>query len=106
MGEDFGQMFEESMRSVKPGEIVRGRVVKIGAEVVTIDIGYKSEGHIPVSEFRQRDGTLTVSEGDEIDVLVTGKMGADVLAVPWQEIEHTGWDAGFCKDFHEHGADD
>jgi small subunit ribosomal protein S1 len=68
MGEDFGQMFEESMRSVKPGEIVRGRVVKIGAEVVTIDIGYKSEGHIPVSEFRQRDGTLTVSEGDEIDV--------------------------------------
>jgi small subunit ribosomal protein S1 len=68
MGEDFGQMFEESMRSVTPGEIVRGRVVKIGPEVVTIDIGYKSEGHIPVTEFRQRDGKITVSEGDEIDV--------------------------------------
>ena len=68
MGEDFGQMFEESMRSVKPGEIVRGRVVKIGPEVVTIDIGYKSEGHIPVTEFRQRDGRITVSEGDEIEV--------------------------------------
>ncbi len=68
MGEDFGQMFEESMRSVKPGEIVRGRIVKIGPEVVTIDIGYKSEGHIPVTEFRQRDGRITVSEGDEIDV--------------------------------------
>ena len=68
MGEDFGRMFEESMRSVTPGEIVRGRVVKIGPEVVTIDIGYKSEGHIPVGEFRQRDGKITISEGDEIDV--------------------------------------
>ena len=67
-GEDFGQMFEESMRSVQPGEIVRGRVVNIGPEFVTIDIGYKSEGHIPLAEFRQRDGQLTVSEGDEIEV--------------------------------------
>ncbi len=67
-GEDFGQMFEESMRSVQPGEIVRGRVVNIGPEFVTIDIGYKSEGHIPLAEFRQRDGQLTVSEGDELEV--------------------------------------
>ena len=68
VGEDFGQMFEESMRSVQPGEIVRGRVVNIGPEFVTVDIGYKSEGHIPLAEFRQRDGQLTVSEGDEIEV--------------------------------------
>ncbi len=66
--EDFGQMFEESMRSVQPGEIVRGRVVNLGAEFVTIDIGYKSEGHVPLAEFRQRDGQLTVSEGDEVEV--------------------------------------
>ena len=46
----------------------RGRVVNIGPEFVTIDIGYKSEGHIPLAEFRQRDGQLTVSEGDEIEV--------------------------------------
>jgi small subunit ribosomal protein S1 len=68
MGEDFGQMFEESLRSVKPGEIVRGRVVEIGPEFVTVDIGYKSEGRIPVNEFRQRDGRLAVKEGDEIEV--------------------------------------
>jgi len=68
MGEDFGQMFEESLRSVRPGEIVRGRVVEIGPEFVTVDIGYKSEGRIPLSEFRQRDGRIAVSEGDEIDV--------------------------------------
>jgi len=68
MGEDFGQMFEESLQSVKPGEIVRGRVVKIGPEFVTVDIGYKSEGHIPVSEFRLRDGRIVVHEGEEIEV--------------------------------------
>ena len=68
MGEDFGQMFEESLQSVKPGEIVRGRVVKVGPEFVTVDIGYKSEGHIPVSEFRLRDGRIAVQEGEEIEV--------------------------------------
>ena len=68
MGEDFGQMFEESLQSVKPGEIVRGRVVKVGPEFVTVDIGYKSEGHIPVSEFRLRDGRIAVHEGEEIEV--------------------------------------
>ena len=68
MGEDFGQMFEESLQSVKPGELVRGRVVKIGPEFVTVDIGYKSEGHIPVSEFRLRDGRIAVQEGEEIEV--------------------------------------
>ena len=67
-GEDFSQLFEESLRSVQPGEVVRGRVVNIGPEVVTIDIGYKSEGQVPIAEFRSRDGSLSVSEGDEVEV--------------------------------------
>lgn len=66
--EDFSQLFEQSLQTVKPGEVVRGRVVNIGPEVVTIDIGYKSEGQIPVAEFRSRDGEVTISEGDEIEV--------------------------------------
>ena len=66
--EDFSQLFEQSLQTVKPGEVVRGRVVNIGPEVVTIDIGYKSEGQIPVAEFRSRDGEVTVSEGDEVEV--------------------------------------
>ena len=66
--EDFSQLFEQSLQTVKPGEVVQGRVVNIGPEVVTIDIGYKSEGQIPVAEFRSRDGEVTISEGDEIEV--------------------------------------
>ena len=66
--EDFSQLFEESLQTVKPGEVVRGRVVSIGPEVVTIDIGYKSEGQIPVAEFRSREGEITVREDDEVEV--------------------------------------
>ena len=96
-GEDFSQLFEESLRTVKPGEVVRGRVVNIGAEVVTIDIGYKSEGQIPVSEFRTPDGQLSVSEGDEVEVffdsadaeqegIVLSRAKAEQYRV-WHEIE-------------------
>src|SRR5438034_9823740 len=96
--EDFSQLFEESLRSVKPGEIVRGRVVKIGPEFVTVDIGYKSEGHIPLHEFRTRDGRLTVNEGDEIEVyfdaadaeqegIVLSRAKAEQFRV-WREIEN------------------
>jgi len=95
--EDFSQLFEESLQSVKPGEIVRGRVVKIGPEFVTVDIGYKSEGHIPLAEFRLRDGRIAVHEGEEIDVyfdaadseqegIVLSRAKAQQFRV-WREIE-------------------
>ncbi|MBI3247904.1 MAG: 30S ribosomal protein S1 [Deltaproteobacteria bacterium] len=98
MEENFMQMLEESERTVKPGEIVRGRVVKIGQEVVTVDIGYKSEGHIPLGEFRTRDGRITVNEGDEIEVyfdaadteqegIVLSRAKAEQMRV-WREIEN------------------
>jgi small subunit ribosomal protein S1 len=66
--EDFASLFEQSLRSPKPGDVVTGRVVTIGPTTVTIDIGYKSEGHIPVQEFTTREGELTINEGDVIDV--------------------------------------
>src|SRR6185295_6393232 len=66
--DDFGALFERSLKSPRAGEVVTGRVVLVGRDVVTIDIGYKSEGHIPVNEFISRDGTVTVHEGDSIDV--------------------------------------
>ena len=98
MEEDFMQMLEESERTVKPGEIVRGRVVRIGAEFVTVDIGYKSEGQIPLSEFRARDGRILVNEGDEIEVffdaadaeqegIVLSRAKAEQFRV-WRDIEN------------------
>jgi small subunit ribosomal protein S1 len=63
--DDFRRLFEESLRAVKPGEVVRGRVVGVGRDQVTVDIGYKSEGQIPIGEFTTREGEVTVKEGDE-----------------------------------------
>jgi small subunit ribosomal protein S1 len=69
---DFGALFEESMRAVRPGEIVRGRVVLVSRDFVTVDIGFKSEGQIPVQEFLDRGGNVDVRAGDEIDVYFDG----------------------------------
>ncbi len=96
-GDDFGSMFEQSMRAVKPGEIVVGRVVHIGRDHVTVDIGYKSEGQIGIHEFRARDGSIDVKEGDDIDVyfessesedggIVLSRQKAEQFRV-WRDIE-------------------
>ena len=73
--EDFGALFEQSLKTVKPGEVVRGQVVQITRDFVTVDIGYKSEGHIPVREFSTREGELEVSEGDYVDVYFDSSEG-------------------------------
>ncbi|HWO41142.1 MAG TPA: 30S ribosomal protein S1 [Candidatus Eisenbacteria bacterium] len=65
---EFETLFEESLRSVKPGGIVKGRVVGITPTHVMIDVGYKSEGQIPIQEFMDRQGRLQAKVGDEIDV--------------------------------------
>ena len=41
---EFEAMFEESLRTVKPGGVVKGRVAGVTATHVLIDVGYKSEG--------------------------------------------------------------
>lgn len=95
-GDDFRTLFEQSMRSVKPGEVVKGRVVGITATHVMIDVGYKSEGQIPLQEFLDRQGKVHVEVGDEVDVFFDseGEGGGIVLSREraenikvWEEIE-------------------
>ncbi len=71
--EDFGKLYEESLKSIEEGDILRGTVLAVDSEYVTVDIGYKSEGQIPVSEFRGKDGIVELKVGDEIDVLLERK---------------------------------
>jgi len=70
--EDFGALFEQSMKAVRPGEVVRGRVVLVSRDFVTVDIGFKSEGQIPIQEFLDRSGNVEVHAGDDIDVYFDG----------------------------------
>jgi small subunit ribosomal protein S1 len=53
---------------MQPGKIVTGTVVNVGPDVVMVNAGLKSEGAIPVSEFLNEKGEVTVSVGDLVDV--------------------------------------
>lgn len=52
------------------GEILQGHVLSVTDQEVIVDVGYKSEGLVPIDQFRQPDGTVTVQPGDVIDVMV------------------------------------
>ncbi len=55
------------------GSIIKGKVVKITPEFVLVDVNYKSEGQIPIAEFMDVDGNLTVQEGDAVEVFLIRK---------------------------------
>ena len=66
----FMEMYEKSLKSIQEGELVSGEIVQIGKEYILVDIGYKSEGQIPIDEFIDSDGNLTARVGDKVDVLL------------------------------------
>ena len=63
----------EKQQNVLEGEIVRGTVLSVNKDYVIVDIKYKSEGQIPVQEFIDLEGAVTVKAGDEIDVYVENR---------------------------------
>src|SRR4030067_2813973 len=75
--EDFQTLYEESLKTVEEGQIVKGTVIDITPDHVTVDVGYKCEGHIPIQEFLKRDRKVDVKIGDRIDVLLERKGGAE-----------------------------
>ncbi|MEK7386552.1 MAG: 30S ribosomal protein S1, partial [candidate division NC10 bacterium] len=70
---------EGTTSEFEEGEVVRGRVVHIGTSEVLVDVGYKSEGAIPIEEFH-RHGALP-KVGDEIEVYLEAKEDSEGLIV-------------------------
>jgi len=68
--ESIEDMYEQSFRNIQEGEVIRGRIVQVSDDHIMVDIGYKSEGQIPVHEFRDEQGVLHADIGDEVDVLL------------------------------------
>jgi small subunit ribosomal protein S1 len=73
--EDLGMdelldMYDRKMSKFAEGDIIRGKVLKVLGSDVVIDIGYKSEGVLPVHEVTGYDGKVTVKPGDELDVFI------------------------------------
>ena len=86
-------MYEGTMASIAEGEIVQSKVLRITENAVILDVGFKSEGSVPLDEFKDRP-----SEGDEVEVflehledsdgaVVLSKKKADFMRV-WEKIRH------------------
>ncbi|KRG59745.1 30S ribosomal protein S1 [Stenotrophomonas koreensis] len=98
--ESFAELFEASqtnLAKLKPGAIVTGTVVAVRGDVVVINAGLKSEGIVPIEQFRNDAGEIDVAEGDlvkvALDSLENG-FGETVLsrekakrAMVWDELE-------------------
>lgn len=72
-GESFQELYAESLHEIREGEVIRGRVIQVGSEFVTVDIGFKSEGQVPIRECMDKEGNLVVAVGQEINVYVERK---------------------------------
>jgi len=71
--EEFSRLldlYDNSFRNIAEGEVVKGTVLKVTPNEVVIDVGYKSEGVIPVDEFLDETGAVIVRAGDVVDVLL------------------------------------
>jgi small subunit ribosomal protein S1 len=70
MTESFAELFEQSLaaQNLQPGAIVTGTVMEIRDDSVVVNAGLKSEGIVPISQFRNLNGELEVEVGDEVQV--------------------------------------
>src|SRR5471032_832969 len=74
------EAMKQSATRFAQGEIVKGKVIELRAKEVLVDIGYKSEGIIPLNEFLD---AASLKVGDEVDVLIEkleNKEGTVVLS--------------------------
>ncbi|MBS0214480.1 MAG: 30S ribosomal protein S1 [Proteobacteria bacterium] len=100
MTESFAELFEQSqtnLAKLKPGAIVKGIVVDVRNDVVVINAGLKSEGIVPIEQFRNDAGEIDVGIGDEVKVAldsIENGFGETVLSrekakrsMVWDELE-------------------
>ena len=95
------------IRKFAEGEVLNGTVLKITSTVVVVDIGYKSEGLIPITQFQDESGEIGVTVGDVIDVfiertedhdghIVLSKEKAEEVRI-WEDVERA-YDEGTVID--------
>ncbi len=100
MTESFAELFEQSQSHIaklKPGSIVTGTVVEVRTDVVVINAGLKSEGIVPIEQFRNDAGEIDVGVGDVVKVALDSLengFGETVLSrekakrsMVWDELE-------------------
>jgi small subunit ribosomal protein S1 len=102
--DNFMELYEESLKSIQEGELVKGEIVQVDKEFVLVDIGYKSEGQIPIREFIDEQGNITAKVGDRMDVLLEKREDDEGLIILSKEkaAKIKIWDD--IKDIYEQGG--
>ena len=67
--QEFAKLYDQSLKSFKSGSIVKGRVLQIRSGVVMLDLGYKSDGIIPVEQFTEEE-LKALKPGEELEVFL------------------------------------
>ncbi len=65
--EELARLYEDTLVDFKPGQVVAGKILSIGDKEISVDIGFKSEGSIPIEEF---DNPEELKVGDNVEVLI------------------------------------
>ncbi len=88
--EGLKQVYEDSVRDFEAGTILKGRILEVLPDDAVVDVGYKSEGVIPLKEFEQPE---KVKVGDEIEVLLEAvEDDAGLIVISKQKAERIrGW---------------
>jgi len=91
---EFARLLAESERSLKEGELIRGRVLQVTNDEILVDIGYKSEGMIPRSEFNHVPADRLPHPGQEIEAILERTEGPNGYVVLSYEKARRGkaWD--------------
>jgi small subunit ribosomal protein S1 len=76
--EELVNLYEDSLHNVEEGEILKGRILRVDEKEVMVDIGFKSEGVIPIEEFGEVD---KIQVGDVVDVFLEKMEDQDGLVV-------------------------
>ena len=78
-GMSFVELYEQSLQDVAIGKVVMGKIVQINDDAAMVDVGYKTEGRLYLNEVTDSEGNLTISVGDEVEVLVDRKKDAELI---------------------------
>ena len=91
---EFARLLAESERSLKEGELIRGRVVQVTSDEILVDIGYKSEGMIPRSEFHNVPADKLPHPGQEIEAVLERTEGPNgYVVLSWEKARRgKAWD--------------
>ena len=69
----FKELYEQSLQNVQVGEIVTGKIVQIATDVAMVDVGWKTEGYIPIRELKDETGDIAYAVGNDIEAFIDRK---------------------------------